>query len=252
VPLHERFDADGQFSGRAPIVRRNGNGESGDQPGSLRQTTAVTSVIREDVPMEPPGLAKSTRGFKIFMLILGAVVALLGSILAESKQAALESRLNEEKADMANLLYWKQRSYDEITQGRLASNLSSVIISQRNSVEASDKAKSFKRDGLDYFRDAGNDLHSELDKQAVHSELDKQAVPLTPAAKTNCSVPEKNADFDELRKTWDCFNSRIPTAEKEYLASENSTESSISWWMGFGRVLQVFGIVIALAKDILD
>jgi hypothetical protein len=212
---------------------------------------------------DPTGATKRKRRWKTIFLAAGAILAIGGTVWTYFRVGALEDELATVQADRADLTHWSDRSYSFVQEARHTEQVAITLHAISHPPSALDSgfpafAKNINGEAMFYAWGAINDLHLRLDRgetQAVRLARLRStaACTLPPVPDSEIVVdPTRSTKVATLNSAWGCYLLRLGTA----LASDDDKARRIQKQIAsagrLATIMQLVGIGLAFAKDLID
>jgi hypothetical protein len=203
---------------------------------------------------------------KIIIVLVGALIAIGGTLATDFYQAKLESEMTLATDEAADFQYWAKRDNDLVQEARHDDQIASLVKMQQNRTDA--RFFEALNASTAAFR-----LHQavvELRGRAVYHVTRKSAEARVKPASSCAPIPnvapptgdetslyaalgdagEKKRDA--LGEVWECYARRLDRAAADENDRIDDLKGRISRAKGIATILQLTGIAIAFMKDVFD
>ena len=199
-------------------------------------------------------MATRTSSHKPAILVLGGIVAMFGVALDTFQQYDVQPKLTAVQEDLAKVRSTAQQTFNLLVNGERNLTFAAIMSAaskpaERSKVDPITKPLTLYTFGFTWMRYAVQDEYALL--QGSADSLEAQSNAGASPSNAACKLVDSQ-DTRVLNNEWGCFNGEArqrEVADKKQIAS---LQHSLSLWSGVGRMLQVLGILIGLAKDLFN
>ena len=202
----------------------------------------------------------TTRKPKLAVLLVGGAVAMLGVGVDTFQQYDVGPKVTALQLDIANLSSTGELSRSLLVEGERNLTYAVIVNPQvpqisRVSMDFVARPKTLYDYGVGWMQFAVDDDYKLLNTTAdsLESTAHGKASQLESKLPSDADCTYRaTRDSGQMRRQWDCFNYEVGLRKTEDRRKIAADERSLASWSGVGRSLQVLGILIGLAKDLVE